>query len=96
MTDEHLIGNQVLEHIADLLDIPPSHYKLAIERYTSLGEWLHRPGSCVAEYDPEVYAQGSFRYGTVIRPLLGGEEYDLDLVSQLALSKKCASQARLK
>ena len=96
MTDEHLIGKQVLEHIADLLDIPPSHYKLAIERYKSLGEWLHRPESCVAEYDPEVYAQGSFRYGTVIRPLLGGEEYDLDLVSQLALSKERVSQARLK
>ena len=96
MTDEHLIGNQVLEHIADLLDIPPSHYKLAIERYKSLGEWLHRPESCIAEYDPEVYAQGSFRYGTVIRPLLGGEEYDLDLVSQLAMSKERVSQARLK
>jgi hypothetical protein len=96
MTNEHLIGNQVLEYIADLLDIPPSHYELAIKRYKSLGEWLHRPESCVAEYDPEVFAQGSFRYGTVIRPLLGGEEYDLDLVSQLTLSKEYVSQARLK
>lgn len=96
MTDSLLIGRQVLEHIADLLDIPPSHYEKAKDRYESLGEWLHRPASSVVTLNPEVYPQGSFRYSTVIRPLFHGEEYDLDLVCQLALSKEDVSQARLK
>jgi len=96
MTDSRLTGNQVLEHLADLLDIPRSHYEMAKKRYESLGEWLHRPASRVAQLSPDVYPQGSFRYGTVIRPLFDGDEYDLDLVSQLAISKERVSQAELK
>src|SRR5262249_10895287 len=66
------------------------------ERYVSFGKWLHRPDSCVAPFDPEVYLQGSFRYGTVNRPLLRDEEYDLDLVSELKLTKGDITQEALK
>ena len=53
-----------------------------------MGEWFHRDCSSIRELDPEVYSQGSFRLGTVIPPLLEGEEYDLDLVVKV-LKKKC-------
>jgi hypothetical protein len=88
---------QLLDRLADLLDIPPSHYEQATERYQSLGEWFHRDGSEVAAFDPAVYAQGSFAYGTVIRPLLTEDEYDLDLVCTLRqLSKPVITQKYLK
>jgi hypothetical protein len=88
--------NRLLEEILELLDIPPSYYKKAEDRYLSLGRWFHRPESSVRDHKPDVYVQGSFRYGTVIRPLLRNEEYDLDLVCQLALSKGQMSPMALK
>jgi hypothetical protein len=88
--------NRLLDQVVDLLDIPPSYYQKATDRYRSLGEWLSRENSQVADADPHVYAQGSFRYGTVIRPLLKTEKYDLDLVCEVALSKSNISQKQAK
>jgi len=88
--------NRLLEDLVELLEIPPSYYQKAADRYRSLGDWFHRPVSAVREHEPDVYPQGSFRYGTVIRPLLRTEVYDLDLVCQLTLSKHHMSQKALK
>jgi hypothetical protein len=69
--------------LADELAISESRYEQARRSYTSLGEWLHRPESSVAQYEPQVYVQGSFRLGTAIRPLNDEEEYDVDSVCLL-------------
>ncbi len=90
-------ANRILEHFVEILDIPPHYYELAKRRYESLADWFHRKESAIARFDPAVYPQGSFRLGTVIRPLSDAEEYDLDLVSVLTLlSKADLSQADLK
>lgn len=86
----------VLEAIAETLDIPESHYELAIKRYESIGKSLERDGSIVAQYSPLVYPQGSFLLGTVTKPISEKDEYDLDLVSELNLLKDSISQADLK
>jgi hypothetical protein len=88
--------NTLLDFIADLLDIPESYYEKAADRYTSIGEWLLRPESKVAQFHPDVYPQGSFRYGTVNRPILKTEEYDLDSVCEMMLSKTRVTQKQLK
>ena len=88
--------NRLLDFVVELLDIPPSYYQKAADRYRSLGEWLHRTESKVAHLSPDVYLQGSFRYGTVIRPLLATEEYDLDLVCQIVLAKSAVTQKYVK
>jgi hypothetical protein len=85
----------LLELIAQL-DIPDSYYRLTIERYESLSKHFHRQGSVLLHFEPHISPQGSFRYGTVIRPYLRGEEYDLDLVLQLVASKKKITQRQLK
>lgn len=87
---------RLLEEVTELLDIPASYYEKASDRYHSLGEWLHRDDSKVKAFEPEVYLQGSFRYGTVNRPLFASEEYDLDLVCELRGSKSAATQKQLK
>jgi hypothetical protein len=71
-----------LEELAESLDIPPSKYKLAVERYTAVGNWLDATGSPLKGYRPRVHPQGSFRLGTVVRPVTKGREadYDIDLV----------------
>ena len=74
-----------LAALADELAITEGRYEQASKSYASLGDWLHRPDSTVFRYDPQIYAQGSFRLGTAIRPLSDEEEYDVDSVCELRL-----------
>jgi hypothetical protein len=94
MGNEHVV--KLLDGIVDSLDIPESYYQRAASRHRSLGEWLCRPESTVAAYNPHITPQGSFRYGTVIRPLNADGEYDLDNVVTLTMSKTVMTQQQLK
>ncbi len=89
-------ASPLLETIADTLDISESHYTQVVKRYQSINAWLERDESIVACYMPKIYPQGSFLLGTVIKPISGAEEYDLDLVSELSLQKTEISQEKLK
>jgi len=88
--------SKFLRHLAESLDISESHYKKAEERYQAVSKWLGRGESIVASFDPEIYPQGSFRLGTVIKPISDAEEYDIDLVCELGLGKDRVSQKQLK
>lgn len=88
--------DDVLEEMADALDIPQSKYEEAKNRYQLIGDWLDRPESSLAQYDPAISAQGSFLLGTVTRPLTDQEEYDVDLVCLLNASKIDFTQKKLK
>ena len=92
----NLLVTKLLDTIVDSLDIPKSYYQKAVDRHRSLGEWLCRAESRVAAFQPNVSSQGSFRYGTVVRPLLAGGEYDLDNVTTLELPKTAMTQKQLK
>jgi hypothetical protein len=97
MPQHHPDLSLLLAAFIDHLDVPESYYQKAAARHRSLAEWLHRDGSLVAAFDPDVRPQGSFRYGTVIRPLHADDEYDLDNVCLLrALTKAAITQAELK
>ena len=86
-----------LQELVEELSIPVSRYEQAETSYKSLGEWLHRPDSTVRRYDPQVYVQGSFRLGTVIRPINDADEYDVDSVCELKkLEKRDLTQIDLK
>lgn len=88
--------NERLDAILELIELPPSYYKLAENRYKSLYDWFIRANSLIKGFSPYVYPQGSFRLGTAIRPLTDKEEYDLDLVCQLVIAKSSLSQMQLK
>lgn len=86
-----------LEALAKKLEIPQAHYEQAERSYKSFGVWLHRNDSTVKAYNPDVFVQGSFRLGTVIKPASGGEEYDVDCACSLTkLTKSDLSQGSLK
>ena len=90
------IGRLLFDLLVESLDIPPSLYERAVDRHRSLGEWLCRAGSRLREFSPHVSPQGSFRLGTVTRPLAADAVYDLDNVTTLMLSKAALTQKRLK
>ena len=87
---------RMLDSILDSLDIPESYYQKAADRHRSLGEWFCRPESKIASFQPHVTPQGSFRYGTIVRPLNADGEYDLDHVVTLTLPKTSLTQKQLK
>lgn len=89
-------AEQMLNDLADALEIPASRYDAAERSYKSVGSWLDRPGSRLADYETTIYPQGSFRLGTVIKPLNDEEDYDLDIVCEIQASKREYTQKQLK
>jgi len=84
------------EFIADLLkrlDISPSQFEAAKSHYEAVAECLADGG-----VGDDIYVQGSFSYGTVVRPFKGGKDadFDIDLVSQMAKEKSEADPKALK
>ena len=88
--------NLLLRYIADELDISETHHKLAEQHYQAVGNWLGADGSLLAPFNPDIYPQGSFRLGTVVKPISGEDRYDIDLVCQLELPRQQVTQRRLK
>lgn len=81
--------SKFLEKVAQEIDIPPSKYQDAVDRYKSVGHWLQDAEYSGCSGEPNIYPQGSFRLGTVVRPVRGGLEadYDIDLVCELPIAK---------
>lgn len=90
--------SEALEKLAESVDIPPSKYREAVSHYTAVGEWLNADGSALKEHGPRIYPQGSFRIGTVVRPVKEGKEadYDIDLVCQLQTAQRDPTATEVK
>lgn len=88
--------DDLLSKTAAALDIPDFVYEDATLKYDDVAAWLAAEDSELKPLLPEVYPQGSFRIGTVVRPLGEKGEFDIDLVCQLQLNKEQISQIALK
>jgi hypothetical protein len=86
---------RIFVDLVEELDVPPTKYEDAKNRYEVVGQWLNGDGSNLAGFAPEVYPQGSFALGTAIKPL-GDEDYDVDVVCRLEASPKTITQEELK
>ncbi len=71
--------NDMFLRIAEELDISDTLFERAETSYQALGEYINNNCDCSVN----VYTQGSFRLGTVIRPLNDEDEYDLDLAAEV-------------
>ena len=88
MTLDRTKYTKFLVKAAEAIDISPTAYRKAVEHYEAVGHWLeiHYEG-CKDELS--IYPQGSFRLGTVVRPIKNNAEadYDIDLVSEIPIAK---------
>jgi hypothetical protein len=84
MDNRHQQLAKILRITAETLDLSPTQYKEATDRYRAAGEWLSAEGSKLRQYRPNVYPQGSFALGTPVKPL-GRDEFDIDLVVELSV-----------
>ena len=92
------ITHSSLEALLASIQIPDSAYDKASKRYKDLGDWFDREASTCRSYSPHIYPQGSFRLGTVIRPLNDKEDFDLDLGCRLreGITQRTHTQKKLK
>ncbi len=81
--------SKFLEQVANEIDIPPSKYQDAVDSYQAVGRWLEAGEYLGCSGELNIYPQGSFRLGTVVRPIRDGIEasYDIDLVCEMPLRK---------
>ncbi|ABR46435.1 hypothetical protein Amet_0200 [Alkaliphilus metalliredigens QYMF] len=85
------------EQLYKELDIPESYYEKANTSYSSFSNWLGRDDSTLREHQPQIFLQGSFKLGTVIKPIGENDSYDIDMVCKFNnLSKQEISQKELK
>lgn len=88
--------DEILEHVGGALDISEELREEATRFYEAVGRHLARTDSQLFGYSPAIYPQGSFRLGTMVRPVTKGCDYDVDLVCVLLLTKSQTTQANLK
>jgi len=87
-----------LKFLLEEIDLPERALELALKRYNDLGAWFSRPQSSLANYDVHLFVQGSFAFGTAIRPVNPDDEYDLDFTCKLRsnVSRTTHSQKQVK
>jgi len=85
-----------LNEVAEAIGISADMAERAVSRYQLIGDWLDRKASKITQYNPQVYTQGSFLLGTVIRPIGDANEFDIDLVCELNGNNYDFSMAELK
>ena len=90
--------SRFLENVVQNIDIPPSKYQQAVDRYSAVGRWLEDGAYKESVDDSSIYPQGSFRLGTVVRPIRGGidADYDIDLVCELPIPKQRTEPRQVK
>lgn len=73
--------NSLYERVIKTIDISNEMFDVAEKAYKELGDWIDAK---TPTYKIEIYPQGSFALGTVIKPIGDSEDYDLDLVCEFA------------
>lgn len=87
----------LINTIADSIEISETTMQLATKRYKNLGEWLDRDESTIKKYEPKIYPQGSIKLGTAIKPINPDDNYDIDSVCVLKnITKEEYSQKNVK
>ncbi len=88
--------NKILIQLATDLDISETQYNNAVASYTAVGNYLTSTDSPLYPYKPRVKPQGSFLFGTTIKPIHEEDDIDIDLVVYLLIKNKDWTQKDLK
>lgn len=79
--------DEVFMVMAEKLDISSELFDKASAEYMAIGKWIDKKTSeDGTNYAVNIYPQGSMALGTVIRPISDEDDYDVDLVLEMAES----------
>lgn len=80
------IQDYLLADVAIRIQLSPTAYKKAVERYEAINSYLDRPDSTLYNRIEIFYPQGSMAIGSTIASNLTTDHFDLDTVAQLLIS----------
>lgn len=80
------IQDYLLADVAIRIQLSPTNYKKAVERYTAINSYLDRPDSALHNRIEIYYPQGSMAIGSTIASNLTTDHFDLDTIAQLLIS----------
>lgn len=87
ITSAYDLLDLLLAEVAVKVQLPPSRFAVAEQRYHTLSEWVYRTDSPLRGLVPRVYAQGSMAIGATIASCLRNDEYDVDALAELSLHR---------
>lgn len=87
---------EFFEREINKLDISPTNYKLAVERYKAVGKSIEEYLKEKFGLEVHIYPQGSFKIGTVTYPADRDDGYDIDLVCEVQQAKYRITPEELK
>ncbi len=87
ITPAHDLVDLLLAEVAVKVQLPPSRFAVAEQRYHTLSEWVDRADSPLRGLVSRVYAQGSMAIGATIASCLRDDEYDVDALVELSLPR---------
>lgn len=85
ITPAHDLLDLLLTEIAVRVQLPPSRYALAVQRYNTISTWVDRKESPLHGLVTLIYAQGSMKIRSTIASCLRNDEHDVDALAELAL-----------
>lgn len=79
-------ANALLHSIAKKIQLNREDYDKAVDRYYRIADILSRQHGLLFGYYPIIYPQGSFRTRSTISACNRNEDFDIDLILELAIS----------
>ena len=73
----------LLNEIGKALDVTKTEYDQITTSYKTVGTYLAEDPSPLKAYSPQIRPQGSFLFGTAVRPVSEDADLDIDLVCEL-------------
>jgi hypothetical protein len=74
----------MLADVAIRIQLSPTDYQLAVDHYHAIHEWLERDASPLFGLVLDFYAQGGFAIGATVARHATDDEFDIDVMTQLA------------
>ncbi len=73
----------MLADIAVRVQLTPTDYNLAVQRYQTINEWIEREGSPLHGLVDKFYPQGGFMIGATVARHSTDSEFDIDVMAQI-------------
>lgn len=74
----------LLMYVVAKIQLTATEYRVAVSRYGTINDWLDREGSPLRGLVRLMYPQGSMATGCAISSSLDNDEYDIDIIAELA------------
>jgi hypothetical protein len=76
----------LLRDVAKRIQLPPSSYQTAVERYQTMDRHLNRESSAIKDMISRLYPQGSIAIGAVVSSKFDNDEFDVDAIVELHIA----------